>query len=504
MRGPLGTPVDASTLRSYDDPGRLPRHHLQRTLPKRVGVDGRWVLVALVHAVGIAVGPRADAGIVVTVVAVCATTVAWWGSRSVLFAAAVAATMLLAAWQGQAAWRAAEPDRLGRWSGWALVVADPASRGRATMLTVEVDGERFDTFAYGATGRKLAAVATGEYVRLAGRRVVRTGVDARRAAIRHVVGRFEVEMVGDVRVGSPATDAANRVRRTLREVAEDAMSPDEAALFSGLVIGDDARQSPEMVQRFRAVGLSHLTAVSGQNVAFVLAAAAPLLHRLSARRRWAVSLGLIVWFMVLTRFEPSVLRAGVMAMLSATAFLAGRVASPVRLLAITVTVLTAIDPMLVWSVGFWLSVSATAGVAVLAPRLEQLLRLPPWCATALGVTLGAQVGVAVPSLLVFGRLPIVALLANPAAVPVAGFVMLVGVPSALSAALLSTGGRSFVADAVMLPSQLGTRWVDQVSRVAAAVEPPPTVSAVCWVVLALVMAGRWWRNRVARQTDVPI
>jgi competence protein ComEC len=319
-----------------------------------------------------------------------------------------------------------------------------------------------------------------------------------------VVGRFDIDMVGDVRVGSPASDAANRVRRTLRDVADDAMGPEEAALFSGLVIGDDARQSPEMVQRFRDVGLSHLTAVSGQNVAFVLAAAAPLLHRLSARRRWGVSLGLIVWFMVLTRFEPSVLRAGVMAMLSATAFLVGRAASPTRLLAITVTVLTVIDPLLVWSVGFWLSVSATAGVAVVAPRLEQLLRLPSWCATALGVTLGAQIGVAVPSLLVFGRLPIVALLANPTAVPVAGFVMLVGVPSAMSAALLSASGLSFAADAVMLPSRLGTRWVDQVSRVAAVVEPPPVVSSACWMVLGVALVGLWWRNRVARQTDVPI
>ena len=79
-----------------------------------------------------------------------------------------------------------------------------------------------------------------------------------------------------------------------------------------------------MVDAFRASGLSHLTAVSGENVAFVLAAASPLLRRLRPWWRWAATLGLIGWFMTLTRFEPSVLRAGVMAMLASSAFVLGR------------------------------------------------------------------------------------------------------------------------------------------------------------------------------------
>ena len=51
----------------------------------------------------------------------------------------------------------------------------------------------------------------------------------------------------------------------------------------------------------------------------------------------------------------------------------------------------------------------------------------------LGITLGAQVGVVVPSVLVFGRLPLVSVPANLLAVPVAGAVMLYGLPAALVA-----------------------------------------------------------------------
>lgn len=501
MRGPLGTPLVADTRRSYDDAHRRRWHH---------GIDGRWVLVAAVHVLGVVIGARADVGHLSRIVGaamvlgVAASCAGWLVSNSRAVTACVGLVACLGVAQGAAAWRAVAPDRLGPWSGWAVVVADPVPRGRAILVTLEVDRERFDAAAYGGSARRLARVAAGEFVRVAGRRVALGAGAVRRAAVRHVVGRFEIDRLGDVRSGTALSTAANRVRRTLRAAADDTMAIDEAALFSGLVIGDDARQSPAMVDRFRVVGLSHLTAVSGQNVAFVLAAAAPLLHRLAPRRRWMASLGLIAWFMVLTRFEPSVLRAGLMAMLSATAFVAGRPAPPVRLLAICVAVLTTIDPLLVWSVGFWLSVSATIGVAVVAPVLERLLPGPTWCSRALGVTLGAQVGVALPSLLVFGRLPIVALLANPAAVPVAGAVMLVGVPSALVAAVLAAAGLDGVAGAVMAPSRLGTRWVDQVSRVAVELEPPAPVAWACWVVLTVLLAVWWWRNRVVCPTDVPI
>ena len=71
------------------------------------------------------------------------------------------------------------------------------------------------------------------------------------------------------------------------------MGVDDAALFTGLVIGDDARQSPEMISAFRSSGLSHLTAVSGENVAFVLALVAPLLRRCSLRGRLVGALAVL-------------------------------------------------------------------------------------------------------------------------------------------------------------------------------------------------------------------
>ncbi|MGB8860676.1 MAG: ComEC/Rec2 family competence protein, partial [Ilumatobacteraceae bacterium] len=408
----------------------------------------------------------------------------------------VVALCLLAAALGWAcgarAWQQSAARHEGRFTGWAELVGDPAPFGKGLRVTFEIEGERFDAWVYGGARRKLAERQGGEYVWVDGRRAG-LGGSARRAQVRHVVGRFELAATGDVVEGSPLARASNRVRQALRAAAEATMADDDAGLFAGLVIGDDGREPNWLVDDFRSAGLSHLTAVSGQNVAFLLAAAVPVLRRLRPWWRWAATVGLIAWFMALTRFEPSVLRAGVMAILAATAYVRGRQVQPIRFLALAIIVLVLIDPLLVWSVGFWLSVGATAGVCAIGPWLQPRLPGPSWLRLPMAVTLGAQAGVALPSVLVFHRLPVVSLPANLAAVPIAGFVMLYGLP----AGLLASFAPSPLKALVMLPAGLGTRWVATVARVAAAVEPSPGWSLLCWLV---VLAGlAWWVWRRSRR-----
>jgi competence protein ComEC len=455
------------------------RHHL---------ADGAVVAGALALTLGVWIG--APAG-------VCIAAVAWmarWGRAAMVLCLvlSVAGGML-----GDRAWSQTQPQHLGEHTGWVTLVADPAPFGQGTRITVRIEGERFDAWLYGSARRKLEGHQAGELIWLSARRTPLAGSAGRRAAVRHVVGKLDVEIIGDIVEGNGISRASNRVRSVLRRVAEQAMPEGDAALFTGLVIGDDARQPEAMITEFRTAGLSHLTAVSGQNVAFLLAATSPLLRRLRPWWRWTATCGLIAWFMALTRFEPSVLRAGVMATLAATGFALGHQVRPVRLVALAVTALVLVDPLLVWSVGFWLSVGATLGVCIVGPWLRPHLPGPGWLTLPLAVTLGAQAGVALPSLMVFGRLPVISVVANLFAVPVAGSVMLYGIPAALAAAMLPAPA----ANLVMIPASVGTRWVATVARVAAALEPHGGLAAMAWMVLgaALVAPAVWrWRRGGSR------
>jgi competence protein ComEC len=393
------------------------------------------------------------------------------------------------------AWAGLDPV-IGPFEGQAVVITDPIRAFGATRLTVELDGKRYEAAAYGRPGRRLSH-------RLAGERVVvlaqRRSLDARRAAYgvsRHVVGRADIEFAGDWSHGPVVYQLANRVRRAAERGLDDA-PPDVRSLVLGIALGDDRAQSSALRQRFRDAGLSHLTAVSGQNVAFLLALARPLLLRLSLRPRWLATIALIGWFAVLTRFEPSVCRAAMMAGVAATGDLLGRSADSRRALAMTVTLLVLIDPLLIRSYGFWLSVSATTGIVILGPALRGRLRGPPWLREVLAMTVSAQLGVAPVAALLFGGEPLGALPANVLAEPAAALVMTWGLPGALLGSVLP----SWLSATLQAPTVGAARWIDLVAARTATLDIP-SLRPYAWLghaVLAavIVIGGRRPGSRAA-------
>lgn len=326
--------------------------------------------------------------------------------------------------------------QLGPYVGHARVVADAEWRYGGAHTVVAIDGQRFVVTARDDAGRRLAHTRMGDVVWLSGER---TSMTQRSYDVsRHIVGRFEVAVVGErVGAGAPIYRAANTLRDLLARAA-DHMPRDEAALYRGLIVGDDRDQSPEMVEAFRASGLSHLTAVSGQNVAFLLAILAPVLTRTRTWWRVAATMALLAWFVIVTRAEPSVIRAAVTAALAAVGVARGVEVSGKRMLALAVMLLLWIDPLLSWSVGFWMSVAATAGLVVVSPHLESRLRGPSWLRLALATTLSAQIAVAPIALAVFGRISVTAPATNLVAVPVAGAIMLVGLPIGVMVGAIDT------------------------------------------------------------------
>jgi competence protein ComEC len=369
------------------------------------------------------------------------------------------------------------PDELGGYAGWVAVAADPDPSFSATRLLLEIEGERFETWVRGRAGRlRVETWQQGDQVWVAGTRRPLDQHRAGRVAWQHVVGAFDHDVLGDRVAGGRLDVASNRVR-SLISAATSSLNDEDGALARGLIVGDDAGQTEAMTERFRRSGLSHLTAVSGQNVALALAITAPWIQRVRPGLRLGATLVVIGWFVILTRAEPSVLRAGTMAALSALAFTLGAEREPPRLLAGAIVVLLLVDPLLVRSIGFWLSVGATAGVTVIGPPLRTRLAVFGPLANPLAMTAAAQLGVLLPSVLVFGQLSVSGIVANLCAVPVAGLVMLYGLPASLVA-----GAVPAVRSVLMAPVALGTRWVDAVAAVAAALERHPPWNVVVVVV----------------------
>lgn len=378
--------------------------------------------------------------------------------------------------------RAAQPI-VGACAGIAELKNDPREMMNGTSVVLALHGVRYQVNAYGPPSWLLRRRLAGERVWVTGTCGELTGRFSRTARIAHVVGRLTVNEVSEeFSDGAPVMRAANRMRRTMVS-GVDAMTPDIRALFTGLVIGDDRDQPREMIADFRASGLSHLTAVSGQNVAYLLVVVSPVLNRMTKNWRFAVTMMLLLWFVLLTRAEPSVVRAAFMAGVVALSGFIGRPQNARAVLALTVIALLLIDPMLAWSVGFALSVGATAGLAWFSARLAKVVH----GRGVLAATLAAQIGTAPISLLVFGSVPVVSLIANPLVISVAGVVMMAGVPLALLAGMFP-----FLVTPMSWILTLPVAYVAAVASAAARLLPSPMLNTALWGVVPLML---WVRHR---------
>lgn len=404
---------------------------------------------------------------------------------------------IVGCWRGVSEWSVASRHVSGPLRGVVRVVEDPEWRGRALRVVIDDGTDRLEAFTYGSTARRLTRVTAGQLIGIEG---VRTSIgesDRRRLLLRHVTGRAEIVRV-DVRpTGVEASGrgferSANRMRAWLVRGARVVPEADRALLL-GLLIGDDRAQDRETVASFRDSGLAHLTAVSGQNVAFVLAVVSPLFGRFPRGARVAATLALLGWFAILTRAEPSVVRAVVMAGVTTVGSALEWRRRGVDVLAVAVVIGVLVDPFLVWSIGWWLSISGCLGLAVVAPRLETALgagRL----ARIVAPTLGAQLGVLLVSVTVFGWPSAWSIPCNLVAGPLAGAVMLIGLPCTLVAAHVP----DTIASILMAPIAGLVRTVAVVARLGSAVRPSPWIDASVALGVPLVVIGlSWRRTRVA-------
>jgi competence protein ComEC len=232
-----------------------------------------------------------------------------------------------------------------------------------------------------------------------------------------------------VRLG-PAPGLLMRTGNVLRArvlgVLDAGSASPSGALLSGFLVGavDDLPDAD--FEALRRSGLSHFVAVSGSNVALFLAGwwlvAGPL--GWGPRRRAVLGLAGVAIFVVVTRWEPSVVRAGAMAGVVLAGRLAGVTVSPWTALGTAVTGSLVVSGGLVADLGMQLSVAATAGILLGAPLW--IGRRPRWAWTALGATLAAQAAVAPILLFRFGSVPLLAPVTNLVAAPVVAFATTVG------------------------------------------------------------------------------
>jgi competence protein ComEC len=188
-------------------------------------------------------------------------------------------------------------------------------------------------------------------------------------------------------------------------------------VLEGVVLGDDSGLSDQLRQRFRASGLYHLLAVSGQNVALVAAGALALAWLLGVPR-WLGELGALTGiggYVLAVGAQPSVIRAGIAGALGSLAWLTARMTDRWYFLWVGAAVLLAWNPYTLFDAGFELSFAAVASIFLLVPRFRRALDgypLPGGLADAIAVSAACGLATAPVLWLQFHAVPLLTVPAN--------------------------------------------------------------------------------------------
>lgn len=319
-----------------------------------------------------------------------------------------------------------------------------------------------------------------------------------RHGIHTQIAKAQVQRLGSVRPAEQPSllfwRAVYGLRSQAQAIIGRLLPEPEAALLTGILLGVETGIDQDLYDQFNRTGTSHIIVISGFNIAIIAGLLTALWGRLLGKRRafYPVVVG-ILFYTVLVGADAAVTRAAIMGILTALAVYLGRQGLAIVSLFVAGWVMTALNPLTLWDVGFQLSFTATLSLVLFATPLtrwaEQRLggsapdaeasgaaalrqRLLGLLNDALFVTLAAQV-LTLPLIAYhFGRVSLVSPLANLLILPVQPYVLIwggVAVLLALPAARLPALGVVLepLAQAVAFIPWLALHWTVLVVRALA-------------------------------------
>lgn len=213
---------------------------------------------------------------------------------------------------------------------------------------------------------------------------------------------------------------ANKIRSVISEPA--------ASLGIGFLVGQRSTLPEDLSKSLQILGLTHIVVASGYNLTILVRLARRLFSKISKYLATSFALGLMVFFIFMIGFGPSMIRAGIITTLSLLAWYFGRSINPVILLAFAGAITSLFNPSYIWGdIGWYLSFLAFAGVIILSPLLLAYFFEKEKPSTILQIaseTTSAQIMTLPIIALSFGQISILAIPANAIILPFIPFTML--------------------------------------------------------------------------------
>ena len=156
----------------------------------------------------------------------------------------------------------------------------------------------------------------------------------------------------------------HKIREKLKQNIQKLLTEETYALGIGILIGDNSRINEKIVEDFKNSNLSHMLAVSGAHINYVVLTVSILFtkKRAGIKAQRVVTIMMMLFFMELTQMTPSVVRAGISCIIYMLASLLYRKADVINAMAISTLLILLNNPFKLFDIGFQLSYAGTLGI----------------------------------------------------------------------------------------------------------------------------------------------
>lgn len=217
-----------------------------------------------------------------------------------------------------------------------------------------------------------------------------------------------------------------RLRNWFATRIESKIGETESKLGLSYLLGMKTGLPEDLSTSLRVVGLTHIVVASGAHLSILVEVARKIFGKLSRFAGLLFSLLFILFFMALVGWTPSILRAGLMTILTLLTWYVGRKIAPWRLILLVAAVTLLLNPMFLIDLGWLLSFASYAGIMLLGPRLTRFFfghRRPGFIAETIMMTIAATLMTLPISLYSFGQISLISLAANFLILPTLPYAM---------------------------------------------------------------------------------
>ena len=223
---------------------------------------------------------------------------------------------------------------------------------------------------------------------------------------------------------------SNTTRNKIIDISKQILSEENAGLLSGLLVGEKNDVSENISKSFSKSNLAHILAISGTHISYIIIGISFILTQIKSPRRIThiLTILILIFFMFITNFSPSVMRASIMAIIILSAKLVYRKSDILNSMAISLIIILIDNPLSINDIGLQLSYLATLGIVLLNKSIANFLskRINKKVSELISVTLSAQILILPIVALNFNAISTIFILSNIIAMPIVGVIILFG------------------------------------------------------------------------------